>query len=223
MTHDLATGDPTASDPDSDSALLTDMAGGLRAGTTSAALELLVRRHGPALRTLAGAILGDPVLADDVVQETWLAAIRSAAGYQGRSSVRTWLLSICANTARTYVKKERRVVPFTSAWRQDRAEPFDPSAFTPAGGWVAPVTSWDDLPFAAVSAAELHTELTARVARLPLRQRQVVVARDMLGCSAAEVTELYGLSPGNQRVLLHHARTTLRTALLADAEGPART
>ena len=84
------------------------------------------------------------------------------------------------------------------------------------------MTSWDDLPFAAVSAAELHHELTARVARLPLRQRQVVIARDMLSCSAAEVTELYGLSPGNQRVLLHHARATLRTALLGDAEGPAR-
>lgn len=207
--------------PDSDQALLAAVAADLNQGqgATSPALELLVRRHGPALRALAASILGDAVLADDVVQETWMAAFRSAAGYQGRSSVRTWLLSICANRARTNLVKERRVVPFTRAWRNDRAEPFDPSAFSPAGSWVVPVTSWDDLPFAVVSAAELRDELTARVARLPLRQRQVVVARDMLGCTPSEVTELYGITSGNQRVLLHHARATLRAALLADAKG----
>lgn len=206
--------------PDGDQALLAEVAAALRhgQGATSSALELLVRRHGPALRTLAASILGDAVLADDVVQETWMAALRSVGGYQGRSSVRTWLLSICANRARTHLKKERRLVPFTQAWREDRAEPFDPSAFTPAGNWVVPVTQWDDLPFAAVSAAELHDELAARVATLPLRQRQVVVARDMLGCTSAEVTALYGLSAGNQRVLLHHGRATLRAALLADVQ-----
>lgn len=210
--------------PDIDEALLAEVAVDLHSGqgVRSPALESLVRRHGPALRALAASILGDAALADDVVQESWMAAFRSVAGYQGRGSVRTWLLSICANRARTHLVKERRVVPFTRAWRDDRAEPFDPSAFTPAGGWVVPVTSWDDLPFAALSAAELHNELTARVARLPLRQRQVVVARDMLGCTSAEVTELYGLTSGNQRVLLHHARATLRAALLGDAEGTDR-
>ena len=189
----------------------------------SRALELLVQRHGAALRKLAASILGDAVLADDVVQETWLAALRSAGGFQGRSSARTWLLAICANKARTHLKRERLVVPFTTAWRDERQEVVDPSAFTPAGSWAVPVTSWDDDPFDAVRTGELHDELARLVDGLPPRQRQVVVARDVLGCSATEVTELLGLTAGNQRVLLHHARATLRTALTAQGEGRSQT
>ena len=209
----------------SDEDLLRDVTADLAQGRAarSRGLELLVHRHGAALRKLAASILGDDVLADDVVQETWLAALRSAGGFEGRSSARTWLLSICANKARTHLKRERLVVPFTTAWRDERQEVVDPSAFTPAGSWAVPVTSWDDDPFDAVRTGEFHDELARMVGGLPPRQRQVVVARDVLGCTAMEVTELLGLTAANQRVLLHHARATLRTALIAQGEGRTRT
>ena len=183
-------------------------------------LEQLVRRHAPALHRLAAAILGDDSLADDVVQETWLAALRGADGFEGRSSVRTWLLSICANRARTCLRRERRVLPFTAAWRDERGAMLDATTFTPAGAWSRPVTAWDDHPFDTARGQELRRQLAHEVDRLPPRQRQVVVARDVLGRGSAEVASMLGITANNQRVLLHHARATLRAALADVATGP---
>ena len=183
------------------------------------ALEVLVRRHAPALHRLATAILGDNVLADDVVQETWLAALRGLEGFQGRSSVRSWLLAICANTARTRRGKERRAVPFTAAWRDERAPSIEVGLFTGSGHWAVPVTEWDDAPHQAAATLALRQHLEQAIGQLPRRQREAVVASDVLGCTGAQAAHLLGVSPAHHRVLLHQARVRLRRTLAEHRTG----
>ena len=176
-------------------------------------LEQLVRRHSPALHRRAAAILGDAVLADDVVQDTWLAALRGLDGFAGRSSARSWLLAICANTARTRRGTERRWLPFSATWRDDRAPALEVGTSTGSGAWAAPVTEWDDAPHAAAATSALHRQLVDAVDALPPRQRTVVVACDVLDLPGAEVASMLGVSPAHQRVLLHQARARLRVVL----------
>ena len=114
------------------------------------------------------------------------------------------------------------MLPFTAAWRDERGAALDATAFTPAGAWARPVTAWDDDPFDAARGQELRRQLAHEVDRLPPRQRQVVVARDVLGRGSAEVATMLGITANNQRVLLHHARATLRAALADGATGPAQ-
>lgn len=204
--------DPDGAEQDS------DLLGGVRSGDERA-LEILVRRHAAALHRLAAAILGDDVLADDVVQETWLAALRSLDGFQGRSSVRSWLLAICANTARTRRGKERRAVPFTAAWRDERAPSVEVGLFTGSGYWAAPVTEWDDAPHHAAANIALRRHLEQAIGQLPRRQREAVVASDVLGCTGAQSAQLLGVSPAHQRVLLHQGRARLRLALAEHRTG----
>lgn len=182
-------------------------------------VEQLVRRHSPALHRLAAAILGDGSLADDVVQDTWLAALGGIEGFAGRSSARSWLLAICANTARTRRVKERRWLPFSSAWRDEREPGVEVGTSAGSGAWAAPVSEWDDTPHDAAATQALHQREQDAIDALPPRQRKVVMACDVLALPGGQVAAMMGVSPGHQRVLLHQARTRLRVALAAEWEG----
>ncbi len=178
-----------------------------------AAIETLVRRHTPAMRRLAQSVLGDAALAEDVVQDSWLAALRKADSFKGRASVRSWLLAICANAARTRRGKEQRVLPFSAVWKEERGPAVEIGMFVGSGAWAAPVTAWDDGPHDEAAAAVLQKALEDAIAELPPRQRVVVVAADVLGCPPAEIAAMLGITPGHQRVLLYKARVRLRTTL----------
>lgn len=197
------------SDDDDDDDALLDAA----AHADQTAVEALVRRHTPAMRRLAQAVLGDAALAEDVVQDSWIAALRGAGSFQGRSSVRSWLLAICANTARTRRGKEQRVLPFSAVWKDERGPAVEIGMFSGSGAWAAPVTVWDDGPHDHAAAAVLRKALEDAIDDLPPRQRAVVVAADVLGCRPAEIAAMMGVTPGHQRVLLHKARVRLRASL----------
>ena len=81
------------------------------------------------------------------------------------------------------------------------------------GHWSEPPPSWVRTPDDALLTGELRGHLAAAVAGLPERQRQVLVLRDVEGWTSEEVCRLLDLLPGNQRVLLHRARSTVRAAL----------
>ncbi len=89
--------------------------------------------------------------------------------------------------------------------------PFE-DRFAPEGPWASGSRAWDD-PGRRAASLELRDELREALAGLPERQRLVVTLRDVEGFSSEEVCELLGLSPGNERVLLHRGRTRLRTLL----------
>ncbi|CAO5183277.1 RNA polymerase sigma-70 factor, ECF subfamily [Frankia sp. AiPs1] len=182
-----------------------------------AAFARLVERWTPTMLAVANSCVPSRAVAEDVVQETWLAVLTGLHRFEGRSRLRTWVFSILVNIARSRGARERRSVPF-SALSYDETAPtvaadrFLPSGDEWAGHWSAPPLAWD-LPESAALSGEIRSRLRAALDALPARQRAVVQLRDVLGLDPGEVCELLGLEPGNQRVLLHRGRARLRQAL----------
>jgi RNA polymerase sigma-70 factor (ECF subfamily) len=188
----------------------------LRAGD-EAAFAGLVRMYDRSLVRLARMYVSSDAIAGEVVQEVWLAVLMGLDRFEGRSSLRTWIFRIAANIAKTRGVRESRSVPVSSLAGDDEDGPsVDPSRFTTApdgGAWASPVRPWG-LDAAQIA---LDDEASARIreeiARLPEAQRIVMTLRDVHGLGSAEVSEALGITPGNQRVILHRARSKVRAAL----------
>jgi RNA polymerase sigma-70 factor, ECF subfamily len=164
---------------------------------------LLVRRHTPLMMRVARRLLPQQA-AEDAVQDTWVAVLRSLDRFEGRSLFRTWLMRILVNTARTRRLRDSRTVCWSSL--PEDAPSWD--AVTRGSAASEPPG-----PERRVLAGETWTLLHAALDRLPDRQRTVVVLRDVEGWTSDEVREALRLSAGNQRVLLHRGRARLRELL----------
>jgi RNA polymerase sigma-70 factor (ECF subfamily) len=189
----------------------------LRSGDEAAFADV-VGRWSPALLRLARLHVSSQAVAEEVVQETWLAVLRGIDGFEGRSGLRSWVIGILLNQARRHDRRERRSLPFAALARgsaEGRDEPAVPEhAFQGWNGrrpgwWVVPPAR-PEAPGERLEAEALRRELTAAIAALPPRQREVITMRDVLGLPAEEVCSVLGVSEGNQRVLLHRARSRVR-------------
>ncbi len=183
----------------------------LRGGDEEAFRALVRGMHGALVR-VAAAFVGSPTTAEEVVQETWLAVVAQLDGFEGRSSLRTWIGSILANRARTRAARDRRTVPFSSLSADDAA-PVEPERFAASGLWTAPPRPWDRAPEELAVRKEAREVIERALSSLPDSQRTVVVLRDVEGWTGEEVCNVLGLSETNQRVLLHRGRMRLRAAL----------
>lgn len=179
----------------------------------------LVDAWSPGMLRAARAFVADEHAAQDVVQETWLGVLRGIAGFEGRSSVRTWAYRILLNRARTRGARDARVIPAGSLTptAEDHAATVAAHRFRGAGDaypghWRDHPAVWPS-PEDGALAGEVLRQLAGALAGLPDRQRIVVVLRDVEGYSSDEVCDLLSLSAGNQRVLLHRGRAALRAAL----------
>ena len=169
----------------------------------------LVARHNAMMLRIANSLLGDRAVAEEAVQDTWLAVLRGIDGFEGRSSLRTWILQILVNRARSAGSRERRSVPIG-----DAASPaVDGSRFDAAGAWTSPPQHWVEDSDDRLVASSLSGTIRTALAELPPRQRDVVTLRDVDGLTSEEVCEALDLTEGNQRVLLHRARSRLRGAV----------
>lgn len=195
-----------------------DLIGRLRHGDEEA-FAGLVTDLAPALLRLAMLHVPSRAIAEEVVQDTWLAVIAGLDGFEGRSTLRTWIYRILLNRARSTGVREHRTLPFSAAWSEERSPAVPPERFhnrrSPglAGSWSAPPVPWDEKPEDHLAASEVRRCVEDAIEQLPMRQREVVTARDMLGMAADEVCALFELSAGNQRVLLHRGRSHVRTVL----------
>ena len=160
-------------------------------------------------------MLGSIQDAEDLVQETYLRAWRSYGGFEGRSSVRTWLYQIATNGCLTELARHsRRVLPSGLC----DPEP-DPGAYLEAAGtevnWLQPVpdamvTPDSADPAAIVAAREgLRLALIASLQYLPPRQRAVLVLRDVLAFPATEVAVMLGTTTVSVKSALQRARARL--------------
>jgi RNA polymerase sigma-70 factor, ECF subfamily len=170
----------------------------LRAGDERAFVRLVERYNDPMLR-LASSFVPNRAIAEEVVQDTWLALLRGIGGFEGRSSLRTWLFRVLVNRARTTGTREHRTVPVA-----DPEPAVDPSRFDAAGGWADPPEPWIDPDPALVGRVRTWID------ELPARQREVLILRDVEGMTSAEACAVLGLTEANQRVLLHRGRSRLR-------------
>jgi RNA polymerase sigma-70 factor, ECF subfamily len=190
----------------------------LRAGDERA-FEALVLRHQRVMLAVARQYVSTRAVAEEVVQEAWLGVLSGIGGFEGRSSLKTWILRICANRAKTRGERERRTVPFSSLAPEDEEGPaVDPDRFQGPdgrypGGWAAFPAAWQALPEERLLARETLGCVQAAIRVLPGRQQDVIVLRDVEGWSSEDVCEALEISEANQRVLLHRARSRVRAAL----------
>jgi RNA polymerase sigma-70 factor (ECF subfamily) len=191
----------------------------LRRGEDSAFVTLVDRYHATLVR-LARLYVRDDGVANEVVQETWLAMLNGIQRFEGRSSLKTWISAILTNIAKTQARRERRMLPFSTlaaveASEDDPAVPADRFA---TGGpypnhWDTAPQPWVMSPDDQVLSAEMHGIITSVLGTLPTAQQEVTRLRDIEGWTAAEVCAALSISAANQRVLLHRGRSKLRLAI----------
>ena len=196
-----------------------DLVAALRRGDESAFAEL-IDRHSPAMVRVARTYVPSRAVAEEVVQETWIAVMRGIDGFEERSSLKTWVFRILANVAMRRGERESRSVPFSAlAAAENTGEPsVDPDRFLPAdhelfpGHWAVMPARWPT-PEEGLLAGETREVIARAIEELPKAQRTVISLRDVEGWSSEEVCEALEITAGNQRVLLHRARSTVRTAI----------
>jgi RNA polymerase sigma-70 factor (ECF subfamily) len=200
----------------------TALLAALRCGDEDA-FGALVDAYGAAMYRVALTFVRSSAVADEVVQEAWLGALRGLDRFEGRSALRTWLLAIVANIARTHAVREARAVPFSSlelapevGSEHEPALPTD--RFQGLDGrhprrWVSFPMPWSTDPDGALLSAETGKLIADTIAGLADGQRIVITLRDVEGWDSAEVCSVLELSETNQRVLLHRARSKVRAAL----------
>lgn len=175
----------------------------LRSGDQQAFRELVASYQG-AMRAVAFAIVGSRN-ADEVVQDAWLAVVRNLDGFQQRASLKTWLLTITANTGKTRLKQQRR-----EPLLDDLPAPHGSvgaERFADDGHWLTPPSQWDlDTPEALLTEAELRECLDKTLASLSEMQSSVLLLRERQGLELEEICNLLDISLSNVRVLLHRAR-----------------
>jgi RNA polymerase sigma-70 factor, ECF subfamily len=194
-----------------------DTVAALRAGDERTFRDLF-QRHCPAMKRVARGYVQSDAVAEEIVQETWLAILTGIDRFEGRSALGTWIFSILINQAKSHNTRERRTLPFSSISPGGGNEPaVDPDRFQKddeawPGHWATPPRPWQKPDRRALS-LEARQRLKEALSQLPDRQRLIVALRDVDGLSSAEVCELLELSRENERVLLHRGRSRLRTAL----------
>jgi RNA polymerase sigma-70 factor, ECF subfamily len=184
------------------------------------AFAALVDRHGSAMVRVAMAYVPTRAAAEEAVQETWIAVMRGIQRFEARSSLKTWIFRILTNVAMRTGARERRSVPFAAlADAENTGEPsVDPDRFLPPGSpvfpghWAIMPTRWPT-PEEGLLAGETREVIASAIAELPPAQRTVIALRDIEGWSAGEVVEALEISAGNQRILLHRARSRVRNAI----------
>lgn len=195
----------------------------LRAGDERAFEALVVRHYGTML-AVARTYVSSRAVAEEVVQEAWLGVLKGLDAFEGRSSLATWIMRIVANIAKTRGVREARSVPYASLAPEgedvavDRARFRGPGDAFP-GHWRAYPANWSRLPEEVLHERDTLRVAMDAIAELPPAQRAVITMRDVQGCGPEEVCVVLELSDGNQRVLLHRARSRVRAALERHLDG----
>jgi RNA polymerase sigma-70 factor (ECF subfamily) len=169
------------------------------------AFQLLVQQYHASMVRLAAVIVSEMSVAEDVVQETWLAVLKAIRHFEGRSTIKTWLFSIVMNRAKTYLKREQRHA-YRSVLSLDTPEGS-------ASEFVMPQI--DAYPETIADIHEFQQTLSQTIDLLPRNQQNVIRLRHLDGFSAAEVSQQLGISDVYQRVLLHRARKQMRAKLMS--------
>jgi RNA polymerase sigma-70 factor (ECF subfamily) len=204
----------TAKPPTDERALIES----IRAGDDRA-FAALVDEYSPSLLGVAMNHVRSRAVAEEVVQETWVGVIRGLDRFEGRSSFRSWIFAILRNTAISKGEREQRTIPMSSlgADTEDEELGLDPDRFLGPdqdlpGHWAFGPTKWP-LPDEGLLAGETREVIADAINDLPPTQRAVITLRDVEGWDSEEVCEMLEISAGNQRVLLHRARSRVRAAI----------
>jgi len=176
------------------------------------AFRQAVKDYQPSMMQVARALVG-PAIADEVVQEAWVSVIKALPGFQARASLKTWILRIVSNGAKTRLRKESRIQA-----RGDLADLEQIASmserFNNNGHWQHGPGNWSlDEPDALIGVDELKTLISKSLDQLPEIQRSVFILREQHGLDMEEICKILDISASNSRVLLHRARLRLWQAI----------
>ena len=161
---------------------------------------------------VAKSIVGEAI-ADEVAQESWVSVMRALPNFERRSSLKTWILRIVSNTAKSRLRHEARTVNVDDFERFN--EPMVNSAkFDNRGHWTSPPSVWHgDSPESLLAGTQLQAVIDTALNDLPPIQRSVVTLRDIQGLDMDSICKILDVSESNGRVLLHRARSQIREAI----------
>ncbi len=196
-----------------------DVVARLRAGDEAMFADLC-DRYGRSMLRLASMHVRDRAVAEEVVQETWVAVLEGIDRFAGRSSLRAWVFRVLAKRAKTRAERDGRTVPFSAILATEAHTDSEPSVLPSRFRgvddaerpyhWASPPRPFTEQ---AVLDRETLTVIASAISLLPQTQQIVIRMRDVEGWSAEDVALLLEVSEGNQRVLLHRARSRVRGAL----------
>ena len=185
----------------------------LRAGDEAAFLALVNRNHRAMVR-VASMYVRSRASAEEVVQDAWVGVLKGLHLFAGRSSLKSWIFRILVNCAKARGASEGRTVPMSALAGSGAEEgpSVPPDRFRGdeeryPGHWSDPPEPWPD---ARVESSEMVALVREGMESLPEAQRTVMTLRDVDDWDSGEVCDLLAISEGNQRVLLHRARSKVR-------------
>jgi RNA polymerase sigma-70 factor (ECF subfamily) len=186
----------------------------LRAGS-HAPFDHLVERYHHGLVRLARRFVASHAVAEEVVQETWIAVLEGIGRFEGRSSLKSWIYRILLNRARSRGLREARVLPFTAtrSSQPDAGPVPEVESFGPRARWSFQAAS-PASPEQAMADRETNDLVLRGLTEIPPKQGAVVYLRDVRHWTAQEVCEAMDISDVYQRVLLHRGRSQLREKIL---------
>ena len=197
----------------------------LRQSDEQAFDELVAKHHGALIRMAMGHV-GDREVAEEVVQDTWMAVIESLDRFQGRSSLRTWIFGIMIHKAKDRGVREKRHTTFSDfeVFDDEQEDAVDPSRFHRsgewAGHWAFPPQPWDDqTPEKLLASQQAVQAMNRAIDALPATLKDVLILRDVEGVDAQEVCEILKITETNLYVRLHRARERVRRAVETYLEG----
>lgn len=174
----------------------------------SQAFDFVVSEYHNIMLSVARAIVGE-AFADEVVQDAWISAIKALPKFEGRSSLKTWLLHIVSNGAKSRVRRENRQISLDDGWESVPADKFDQT-----GHRYDDVFSWDETtPESLLANDQLQSVIEHSFQNLPAVQRAVLSMYELEGIKMDEICNILDISSSNARVLLHRARTTLHHSI----------
>ncbi len=173
--------------------------------------ETWLAQHGDALYRYAYFRLRDRAQAEDLVQETLIAALQARQGFAGRSSERTWLIGILKNKLVDYLRKSVRERPLAEmAETESEIDAlFEASA---DDHWKKPPADWVN-PNQALEQKQFWKILIECIEALPVRQAQVFSLCELEGLEGEEACKVMGIATTNLWVMMHRARLRLRECL----------
>jgi RNA polymerase sigma-70 factor (ECF subfamily) len=172
------------------------------------AFEYVVAEYHNLMLSVARAIVGDSI-ADEVVQEAWVSAIKALPKFEGRSSLKTWLVQIVSNGAKSRVRRENRYTSLDEGWEAVSSDKFDKT-----GHRIDDVIAWETAtPEALLANSQLQKIIEQAFQSLPPMQRAAITMVDMEGYKLDDVCNILDISSSNARVLLHRARVAVHDAI----------
>jgi RNA polymerase sigma-70 factor (ECF subfamily) len=179
-------------------------------GATRVAPDEWVDLYADQLYSYALQVLRDAAAAEDLVQETFLAALRNKDSFQGRSQEKTWLFGILKHKIVDSLRQKKR----QPAYEDDRLEESELEAlFNDDGSWKIPPSKWNARAEDLYERKQFFDTLTKCLKDLSERLSRVFTMRELEGVSSESICELLGITPNNLWIRMYRARTSIRRCL----------